>query len=208
MSLHSQLTMKTIVHGTIAALLGLAAVAASAQRLDSVSVTPANAKPGEAVTITARFDVSGGLNCAARVHFGDGQTQDIKINQDKDANYRLSHSYANAGTYTVKIEPKTALPTMKCLGANQEAKVTVMAPPPPAPPVAAAPAAAPAAPAKAGGPACPAGWTLIAKSVNKKSGAFECSAKSGTAAPADKLACPGKLGYYENTKTGRLGCRP
>ena len=198
--------MKQALRLSLTLVLALVGAAASAQRLDGVSVTPANAKPGEAVNITARFDVSGGLNCAARVHFGDGQTKDIKINQEKDANYALSYSYAKAGIYTVKIEPKTALPTLKCLGANQETKVTVMAPPPP-PPVAAAPAAA-ATPAKANGPACPAGWTLIAKSVNKKSGAFDCSAKTGTAAPAAKLECPGQLGYYENTKTGRLGCRP
>ena len=196
------MTVKHVLRMSLTLVLALAGTAASAQRLDSVSVTPANARPGEAVNITARFDVSGGLNCAARVHFGDGQTKDIKINQEKDANYALSYSYAKAGTYTVKIEPKTALPTLKCLGANQEAKVTVVAPPPP-PPVAAA-----ARPAKASGPSCPNGWTLIAKSVNKKSGAFECSAKAGTAAPAAKLACPGQLGYYENTKTGRLGCRP
>ena len=196
--------MKQALRLSLTLVLAMAGAAASAQRLDSVSVTPANAKPGEAVNITARFDVSGGLNCAARVHFGDGQTKDIKINQEKDANYALSYRYAKAGTYTVKIEPKTALLTLKCLGANQEAKVTVMAPPPP---VAAAPAA-PAAPAKASGPACPAGWTLIAKSVNKKSGAYECSARAGTAAPAAKPECPGKLGYYKNTETGRLGCRP
>ena len=197
--------MNPCIRLSLTLVLALVGAAASAQRLDSVSVTPANAKPGEAVNITARFDVSGGLNCAARVHFGDGQTKDIKIDQEKDANYVLSYRYAKAGTYTVKIEPKTALPTLKCLGANQEAKVTVMAPPPP--PVAAAPAA-PAAPAKASGPACPAGWTLIAKSVNKKSGAYECSARAGTAAPAAKPECPGKLGYYKNTETGRLGCRP
>ena len=200
--------MKQALRLSLTLVLALVGAAALAQRLDSVSVTPANAKPGEAVNITARFDLSGGLNCAARVHFGDGQTKDIKINQEKDANYALSYSYAKAGTYTVKVEPKTALPTLKCLGANQEAKVTVMAPPPPPPPPVAAAPAAVATPAKASGPACPAGWTLIAKSVNKKSGAFDCSAKAGTAAPAAKLECPGQLGYYENTKTGRLGCRP
>jgi hypothetical protein len=185
-------------------LLTAAGALAHAQRLEGVSVNPAKAKPGEAVNITAKFDVSGGLNCAVRVHFGDGKTQDVKINQAKDANYQLSYRYAAPGSYTVMVEPKTALPTMKCLGDNQKATLTVELPPPPP-----APAAAPApAPAKASGPACPAGWTLAAKSVNKKTGAFDCTAKPGTAAPADKLACPGQLGYYENTKTGRLGCRP
>ena len=56
-------------------------------------------------------------------------------------------------------------------------------------------------------PQCPPGWALDAKSMVKKSGAFTCRAKAGTAAPEGKLACPGELGYFENRKKGQLGCR-
>ena len=193
----------------VAALAPLAAGTALAQTLKSVKVEPAAAKVGEPVAVTAELDVSGGLNCGLRLHFGDGATQDAKINQQKDASYRVEHRYAKPGSYTVKAEPKTLMPVGKCLGKNQEAQVVVAA----AVAVAAAPApavVAPVAPAKAAaaGPACPAGWTLDAKSVSKKTGAYTCKAKAGTAAPADKLACPGSLGYYENTKKGQLGCRP
>lgn len=190
---------------TLATLALLAAGLAQAQTLKSVKVEPAAAKVGEPVAVTAELDVSAGLNCGLRLHFGDGSTADAKINQQKDASYRVEHRYAKPGSYTVKAEPKTMLPVGKCLGKNQEAQVVVAA-------AMAAPAATPAAasaPAKAAaGPACPSGWALDAKSVSKKTGAYTCKAKAGTAAPADKLACPGSLGYYENTKKGQLGCRP
>jgi hypothetical protein len=55
--------------------------------------------------------------------------------------------------------------------------------------------------------ACPTGWTLNAKSVNKKTKAFTCTAKAGTAAPEKKLSCEGDTGYFENTKKGMIGCR-
>ena len=109
------------------------------------------------------------------------------------ANLAVQHSYAKAGTYTVKVEPKTKLPALKCLGKNQEAVVKVVAP---------TPAGAAAA------PSCPEGWKLDKKSVNKKTGAYTCTAKAGTAAPASHAACPGSLSYFENSKKGQLGCKP
>jgi hypothetical protein len=189
--------MKRILY-VLCAALSCVAPPAAAQTLTGMKAEPVNAKPGEPVVITASFDVSGGLNCNVRFHFGDGATQDLKVNQQKDATLSVQHVYAKAGSYTVKVEPKTALPALKCLGKNQEAVVTVAAP------VAAVAAAAPA-PA---GPSCPKPWALQAKSVNKKSGAFTCTAKSGTAAPSERVACPGSLSYFENVKKGQLGCRP
>ena len=143
----------------IAAVVVVASAPLAAQTLQSVKVEPATAEPGKPVTITAAFDISNGLNCNVRIHFGDGASQDQKINQEKDANLAVQHSYAKAGSYTVKVEPKTKLPALKCLGKNQEAVVKVVAP---------APAGAAAA------PSCPEGWKLNAKSVNKKSGAYTC----------------------------------
>jgi hypothetical protein len=87
---------------------------------------------------------------------------------------------------------------LKCTGGDHSTTIKVL-------PVVAA--AAPAA-AAAAAPACPEGWALDKKSVSKKTGAYTCTAKAGTAAPAGKLACPGTLGYFENTKKGQLGCRP
>ena len=177
----------------IAAAAVIAAAPLAAQTLQSVKVDPATAEPGKPVTITAAFDISGGLNCNVRFNFGDGASQDQKVNQEKDANLAVQHSYAKAGTYTVKVEPKTKLPALKCLGKNQEAVVKVVAP---------TPAGAAAA------PSCPEGWKLDKKSVNKKTGAYTCTAKAGTAAPASHAACPGSLSYFENSKKGHLGCKP
>jgi hypothetical protein len=179
----------------IAAAIVAVSAPLAAQTLQSVKVDPATAKPGEPVTVTASFDISNGLNCNVRFDFGDGASDHQKVNQEKDANLSVTHSYAKPGTYTVKVEPKTKLPALKCLGKGQQAVVKVVAP---------APAGAAAAPA----PSCPEGWKLNAKSVNKKSGAYTCTAKAGTAAPASHAACPGSLSYFENTKKGQLGCKP
>ena len=187
-------------------LLAIAAVsalctAAAAQTLSGIKVEPATVKVGEPVKITGSFDNADNPNCNVRVHFGDGQTQDFKINQLKDVPMVTSRSYTKPGEYRVTIEPKTALPTLKCVGENRTATLVVLAP---APVAASAPVAnAPAAPAK-----CPAGWKLEAKSVNKKSGAFTCGAKLGAPLPAAKLDCAAPLGYFENKFKGQLGCRP
>jgi PKD domain len=173
-------------------LLSLSCAAVAAQTLESVKAQPASAKPGEPVTITAAFDVSRGLNCNVRFHFGDGSTQDQKVNQEKDASLVVQHAYAKPGSYTVKVEPKTALPVPKCVGSNQQTVVQVVA----------------ATAAAAAAPSCPQGWKLQAKSVNRKSGAYTCTAKAGTPAPAERPACPGSLSYFENSKKGQLGCRP
>jgi hypothetical protein len=177
--------------------LAFAFGAAQAQTLKSVAVEPATAQPGQPVSITTEFDISKGLNCNVRLNFGDGTSEDLKVNQEKDARMTVSHTYAKPGSYTVKAEPKTALPVLKCLGRSQTAAVTVAAPTPVA-----------ATTGAAAGPQCPPGWTLDRRSVRRNTGAFDCRAKAGTPVPQDRLACPGILGYYENAKRGRIGCRP
>jgi hypothetical protein len=173
---------------------------AFAQTLSGIKLDPAVAKAGQPVKITATFDNADTPNCNVRLHFGDGKTQDFKINQAKDVPLVASYTYAKAGDYKVMAEGKTAMPMLKCTGKNQTAmlKVEAMAP-------AAMAAAAPAAKAA---PGCPDGWKLDAKSMNKKTGAFTCSAKAGTALPSAKLECAAPLGYFENKSKGQLGCRP
>jgi PKD domain len=188
-------------------LLALAAAtvfcgAAAAQTLSGIKVEPATAKVGEPVKITGTFENADNPNCNVRVNFGDGPTQNFKINQAKDVPLVATHTYAKPGAYKVAIEPRTVMPMLKCVGKDQSAMVTVVAP---APVVAAAPAGKPAAAAPA---KCPAGWKLSAKSVNKKTGAFTCTAKAGTALPSAKLECAAPLGYFENKAKGQLGCRP
>lgn len=171
---------------------------AAAQTLTGVTAEPKDVRAGQPVTITSTFEDFENPNCGLRLHFGDGQQTDYKVNQPKDLPLVVTHTYDKPGSYEIMAEPKRNGMILGCTGKNQRIKVNVAA-------AASAPAPAPAA---ASGPACPDGWKLDAKSVNKKTGAFTCTAKAGTAAPASKLACPGDLGYFENAKKGQLGCKP
>jgi hypothetical protein len=169
-------------------LFGAGAAPAGAQTIAEIRLEPALAKPGEPVKITVSFDNADTPNCNLRLHFGDKNKRDFKINQHKDVPLVASHTYTAAGDYTVKAEGKTALPLLKCLGANQTALVTV------------------AEPTKTA--SCPAGWTLGARSLeHQKTGAYVCMAKAGTAAPALKPDCPAPLGYFEHKRKGQFGCR-
>ncbi len=200
--------MKQHLRTLIPALaLAITTLGASAQTLKSVQVEPASIAAGGEVTLTARFDIEQALNCHVRVEFGDGAQQNLIVNQAKDATMVLKHRYAKPGSYTVAVLPRTAMPVLKCLGQDQRAKVTVTAGALAAAPTPSAPTPNALAARRASAPACPTGWTLDAKSVNKKTGAFTCKAKPGTAAPEGKLACTGALGYFENAKKGQLGCR-
>lgn len=189
--------------------LAVLPLAAWGQLVANLKLEPDSVKPGENVKISVNFDVTGGINCGLRVHFGDGNTQDFKINQVKDVPLVVNRQYAQAGEYRVKAEPKTIGMVGKCGGKNQESLLKVVAP---QPPVATKPAPAAdkaaAAATKAAASPCPAEWTLVAKSVNRKTGAFTCTAKPGTKLPETRLACPGDLGYFENATKRQLGCRP
>ncbi|MFO1218392.1 MAG: hypothetical protein U1E89_08490 [Burkholderiaceae bacterium] len=193
----------------VCALLSVAALSlpAGAQTLLDAKLDPASAQPGSPVKLTANFANADSPQCGVRVNWGDGQTQDFKINQAKDVPLVAQHTYAKPGNYTVMVEPKTLGISLKCLGDKQRAQVAVVAPPPPAASAPAAAAAA-AAPAAAKGPRCAAPWKLDAKSVNKKTGAYTCTAKAGTAAPSPTPECPGALSYFHNAKRGQSGCRP
>ena len=181
----------------LAALLAGTTLLAQSQTLTSAKMEPAEIKAGEKSTLTAAFELKdNAVNCNVRVNFGDGSPEvNYKLNQSKDVPLVAAHAYANAGTYTVKVEPRTKLPMLKCSGADLSTSVKVIVP-------------VVAAAVPAGAPACPEGWKLNKKSLVKKTGAYTCTAKVGTAAPAGKLTCPGELGYFENTKKGQLGCRP
>jgi hypothetical protein len=179
--------MKTLQGLGLLWMLGTSLI--QAQTISGLQVEPAQPRVGEPVQITVLFDNADNPNCNVRLHFGDGTNRDHKVNQAKDVPLVRRYTYTKAGQYTVKAEGKTALPMLKCLGANQTALVKVVA-------------------AAARAPGCPAGWKLDAKSVNKKTGAYTCGAKAGTTAPATKPDCPAPLAYFENKTRGQFGCRP
>ena len=110
----------------------------------------------------------------------------------------VTHRYARPGQYTIMVEPKRVGATLKCLGPNARAQLSVTAS------TAASTTARQGSPA----PACPPGWTLDSKSVNARTGAFRCNAAPGTPAPATRLSCPGTLSYVENLRKGLIACQP
>lgn len=193
---------KTMVALLAALPLAALPLAAAAQTITGMTIEPAQATAGTPVRITVLGAPTGEIvNCGLRMHFGDGQTQDFKIVNASMLPLRVEHAYAKAGSYNVMAEPKRVTSHLKCVGENQRGTIAVAAAP-----VMAAAAAAPSAAPNAT-PSCPDGWKLDPKSVQRKSGSFMCSARAGTPAPANRIACPGDLGYFENVKKGQLGCR-
>jgi hypothetical protein len=182
----------------MAAALGALCLAASgvqAQKIEALKAEPAKAEVGQAVKATTSFEVTNNaINCKVKLHWGDGQQVDFDVNQAKDVPLVLEHSYAKPGKYQLMVEGKGG---KKCLGKDQTASVEITAK---------AAAAAASAASVATASTCPKGWKLV-KGSAKKSGAYTCSAKAGTAIPEPKPTCPGDLTYFENTKKGQLGCR-
>ena len=187
--------------------LSLLCSAAMAQTLVGVKVDKPQVMAGQAVQATVDLDADNSANCGLRFEWGDGEGMDVRIDDMKKIPYVISHTYAKAGDYTIAVSPKKVTSRLGCIGKAKSAMVKVSA----AAAAAAAPAVAvPAAPApavKTAANTCPAGWALNTKSVNKKTKAFSCTAKPGTAAPEKKLACEGSTGYFENVKKGVIGCQ-
>jgi hypothetical protein len=188
-----------MIRKTLLAAVALIAVAANvqAQKLSGLVLEPAKIEVGQSVKATTNFEVSNGaINCKVRVHFGDGATDDVTINQAKDVPLVVTHTYTKPGKLDFWVEGKGG---NKCLGEDQHATLEV---------VAKAEAGKPAAAAKpVAATVCPAGWALTKAGVTKKTGAFTCTAKAGTAIPEPKVTCPGELTYFDNAKKGQLGCR-
>ena len=181
--------------------LSLAATGLSAQTLKGIKLDVAQAQVGQNVTATVALESPLAPNCGLRVRWGDGAVTERKINDAKEMPFVTSHAYAKPGDYSVVADPGKVGGSLGCVGKKASAMLKVVAPPP-------APAAAASAPKLAAGPSCPEGWKLNAKSVVRKTGAYTCTAKAGTAVPDKKPACPGELTYFENGKKGLLGCRP
>jgi hypothetical protein len=203
--------MKQQLQLMTASLVLCAAPWVSAQTLATIKAEPAAVKAGEATKLTLNLDVKdGAINCGVRLHLGDGNVRELRLNKPDEVPAIVTHTYAKAGNYTVRAEGKKVGGSFKCSGQDVQTTVAVAAAGVAAP-AAAAPAAKPAAPAasapKAAVSTCPAGWALSGK-VNTKTKAFTCTAKAGTAIPEPKLSCPGDLTYFENSKKGQLGCRP
>lgn len=184
-----------------AVLLSLLCSATLAQTVTGVKLDAPQATVGQPVKATIDFEVTSNVFCGVRVSWGDGLSEALKIDKASKVPYSLSHTYSKAGDFTVTVKPEKVTTHLPCNGKDQQSNIKVVAA------AVAAPVAAASAPKATAAKTCPAGWTLNAKSVNKKTQAFTCTAKPGTAAPEKKLECSGDTGYFENAKKGVLGCR-
>jgi len=183
---------------TIAALiLAGSCTLAMAGNISGVKVEPANSQVGAQVKVTVTGEDEG--ICGLRVEYGNGDVDVTKMSKDKDNFPRsFNKSYNKAGTYTIIAKGGRDGSAFGCTGEAKTQVVIAEAP------KAAAPAAAPVAAA----PACPEGYALNEKSVNKKTGAFTCAAKKDAKKPEKALECPAGTEYYaSNAKATTLGCR-
>lgn len=181
-----------LVAGALAAGGIGAALAADITMIEPSAATVA-LDGGKAVV---RFSVSGSAasndRCGYFVEYGDGAAGDSRILEKENGRFSRPHerSFTRPGTYTIQASGKRVKTTSGCNGAASTT-VTVVA------------AAAPA-PARQGrraaAPVCPEGWQLNERSVNRQTGAFNCTAK-----PTSQLACGDGLRYYE--RDGIIGCR-
>ena len=184
--------------------LSLAVTGVSAQTLKDMKLDMAQARTGQNVTATVGLEAGDQVNCGMRVKWGDGAMTEIRVRDKTAIPYKATHAYTKPGDYQVVADPHKIKSSLPCIGKGITIALNVVAPPPP--PIKAA--TSPTVMAKPlGRPSCPENWKLNPKSVVKKTGAYSCTARAGTATPDIKPTCPGDLTYYENSKKGMLGCR-
>ena len=187
-----------------APLLSLMCSASIAQTLTGFKLDASQVAVGQVIKATIDFEVANNVFCGVRIDWGDGMGDELKIDKPAKIPYLISHTYSKPGDYLVTVKPEKVTSHLRCLGKDLSNRLKVVAALVPV--ATAAPAVMSAKPLKVTN-GCPTGWKLHSKSVNKKSRAFTCTAKVGTALPGKKLACAGDTGYFENAKKGLLGCR-
>ena len=183
---------KTAIHAVAALLLAGSGSHAMAGNISGVKVEPANAQVGAQVRVTVTGEDEG--ICGLRVEYGNGDVDVTKMSKDKDNFPRsFNKSYNKAGTYTITAKGGRDGSAFGCTGEARTQVVIAEAPKPVAP---------------AAGPACPEGYALNDKSVNKSTGAFTCTARKDAKKPEKALECPAGTEYYAtNAKATTLGCR-
>ncbi len=184
----------TAVRLASAALLAGAVGAAFAAEISAIQPSAATVALDRGKALV-RFTVSGTADsrdrCGYFVEYGDGAAGDSRLIDNENGQFNRPHerTFANPGTYTIRASGKSVKTTGPCNG-SASTTVTVVA--------------AAAAPGRWEGravaPVCPEGWLLNERSVNRRTGAFSCTAK-----PTVQLVCPDGLRYYE--RDGVIGCR-
>jgi len=169
----------------LALILASSSVFATPGGIGAVTATPSPAKAGQAVTVTVTAEGDAPALCGLGIDYGDGNSDNIKINgKPHKFPLTLTHTYAKAGSYTLKAEGKKVTTHFPCLGSAS------------APLVVEAAGAAVAS-------VCPEGYKAEGKPA--KSGAFTCKAGKGAKAPEKVMSCGEGLEYFQTQS--KLGCR-
>ena len=186
----------TLVRLAAGALLAGGAGASLAADITTIVPSAANVTldGGKAVV---RFNVSGTAasqdRCGYFVEYGDGAAGDSRVIERENGQFIRPHEriFTSPGTYTVRASGKNVKTTAGCNGSTSTT-ITVAADQ--------GPARAARRAERMAAFACPEGWTLNERSVNRSTGAFNCSAK-----PAGQLVCAEGLRYFERDDI--IGCR-
>jgi len=183
----------------IAAGIALAGAVGAPLAADIITIVPsANSVTLGGGNAIVRFTVSGTAasqdHCGYFVEYGDGAAGDSRIIEKENGQFNRPHerTFSTPGTYTVRASGKNVKTTAGCNGAAITT-ITVIAAPVPS-------RAERRAERMAASFACPEGWLLNEKSVNRSTGAFNCAPK-----PAVQLVCAEGLRYFE--RDGLIGCR-
>jgi len=179
-----------------AALALVFALPAQAGSINGIRVDPSSVVTGQQVQVTVEGQDEG--QCGLRLEYGNGDVDVTRMSAGKDNFPRsFTHTFAGPGTFTVTAKGGRDGSTMGCSG---EAKATINVAQAPLPPQ---PAVAPAMTT----PACPDGWVLNRRSVNRFTGSYSCAARQGALLPQAGIACPAGTAYYTNIQGTLLGCK-
>lgn len=167
------------------ALLVGSAIAADAT-VTGITVTPTVIKPGGVVNVKVDGKINTpGKHCHLLYLKGDGQPQTLVGNPTSFPFSFTTQSYANPGTYTLKVFGSMTHMPSKCDGSAQ-ATIKVEAPPPK--PIGGF--QMPGSGVMTMGDPCPQGWHKTSGSAGS---AFTCAPKK----PIQKIQCPPKTQYVE-----------
>ncbi len=98
-------------------LAGLSGSVQASNRIDGIKAEPNPVKAGQVVTITVTGDDAASAYCGLLVVFGDNQEQPILVGAgDGPFPKRVTHTYANSGSYVIKAEGRKVNDRFHCLG--------------------------------------------------------------------------------------------
>jgi len=129
--------MKHIYKTSLLTIAALVASHSFANEIRGLTVTPPQATPGTQVSFiieSAKASPSSALWCGINIDFGNGNSSDIRLGQNGDADLRYTflYTYPSPGTYTATVSGKGLTRGLKsavaCFGAPQRVSIRIVDP--------------------------------------------------------------------------------